>query len=268
MRTNLVRIALAAALVCTLVCTIVGTINAQTQSTAAQTPPTNAKKAAPPPKPKETFWEWALRFSGISANPNTLKGPGDEPPSGQVWMADLPSGTRRKITPDSGYRSPVYFPNGSDILALQGSYVVRISSGGDKPAKLYSVAGVTKLVGFSLGGPAEVLALMEDDAGHVSAARLTVSTGAITPLPYDPQLSRDRQMLEHLQDWQRSYGDTVVYVKRESRQALSGTVQVVNVFLKYPGRDPQNVSACDLASCGQPSLSPDGNRVLFVKANP
>src|SRR5580700_2206488 len=136
MRRSLVRIALAAALA--------STIAGQTQSTAGQTP-TNAKKTAAPPKPKETFWEWALRFSGISANPNTLKGPGDEPPSGQVWMADLPSGTRRKITPDSGYRSPVYFPNGSDILALQGSYVVRISSGGDKPAKLYSVAGVTKL---------------------------------------------------------------------------------------------------------------------------
>jgi len=260
MRRNLVRIALAAALACT--------IAGQTQSTAGQTPPTKAKKTAAPPPPKETFWEWALRFSGISANPNTLKGAGDEPLSGQVWVADLPSGTRRKITPDSGYRSPVYFPNGSDILALQAGYVVRISSGGDKPAKLYKIAGVTKLVGFSLGGGAEALALTEDDAGHVSPARLSVNTGAITPLPYDPQSSRDRQMLEHLQDWQRSYGDTVVYVKRESRQALSGTVEVSNIFLKYPGRDPQNVSGCDLASCGQPSLSPDGNRVLFIKASP
>jgi hypothetical protein len=257
MRRNLVRIALAAVLLCGLV-----------RTTAGQAQSTKAKKTAAPSPPKETFWEWALRFSGISANPSTLKGAGDEPLSGQVWVADLRSGTRRKITPDSGYRSPVYFPNGSDILALQGAYVVRISSGGDKPAKLYSAAGVTKLVGFSLAGPAEALALTEDEAGHVSAARLPVSTGAIIPLPYDPQSSRDRQMIEHLQDWQRAYGDTVVYVKRESRQALSGTVEVSNIFLKSPGRDPQNVSGCDLANCGQPSLSPDGNRVLFIKANP
>jgi hypothetical protein len=263
MRRNPVLIALAAALLSTLVCTMA----AQTQSTAGQAQSTKAKKTGTPPPPKETFWEWALRFSGISASPNTLKGAGDEPPSGQVWMADLASGTRRKITPDSGYRSPVYFPNGSDILALQAGYVVRISSAGDKPAKLYSIAGITKLVGFSLAGPAEALALTEDEAGHVSPARLSVSTGAITPLPYDPQSSRDRQMLEHLEDWQRSYGDTVVYVKRESRQALSGTVEVVNIFLKYPGRDPQNVSGCDLENCGQPSLSPDGKRVLFIKAS-
>src|SRR5580704_9860212 len=160
MRRNPVLIALAAALLSTLVCTMA----AQMQSTAGQAQSTKAEESGTPPPPKETFWEWALRFSGISASPNTLKGAGDEPPSGQVWMADLASGTRRKITPDSGYRSPVYFPNGSDILALQAGYVVRISSAGDKPAKLYSIAGITKLVGFSLAGPAEALALTEDEA--------------------------------------------------------------------------------------------------------
>jgi hypothetical protein len=251
MRESLVRTTLAVA----LMCAVAG--HAQT---------TTAKKTAAPQRPKETFWEWVLRFSGISASPNTLKGADDEMLAGQVWVADLASGERHKITSDGGYRSPLYFPDGNDILAVQGTYAVRISSNGKKPAKLFVIAGITKLVGFSLDNPDEVLILKEDDAGHTLPARLSVGSGGITPLPYDPQSSRDRQMLEHLQDWQRSYGDITVYVKRESREALSGTKDVSNVFLKAPGRDPQNVSGCDAGNCVQPSLSPDGKRVLFIKA--
>jgi Holliday junction resolvase len=224
------------------------------------------KKAAAPQRPKETFLEWALRFAGISANPNTLKS-GEEMQGGQVWVADVAGGTRRKITADEGYRSPVYFPAGSDILALQGGYVVRIPTGSDRAEKLYRAENITKLVGFSRETPGEVLALTEDDARRVVPATLLVNSGGITPFPFDPQSSRDRQMLEHLEGWQRSYGETVVYVKREPRQALSGSVEVFNVFLKTPGRDPVNISDCDMANCGQPSLSPDGSRVLFIKAS-
>jgi len=250
MRRRLTWFVVASALVCAL---------------ASHAQQSNATKPAAPPKQKESFWEWVLRFSGVSANPSTLKGGEDDLLSGQVWVADLPSGARRKITTDGGYRSPVYYPNCSDVLTLQGGYLVRISSSG-QPAKLYSAGGITKLIGFSVDGPEEVLALKEDEAGRVSPARLSTSTGKVIPLPYDPQSSRDRQMLEHLQDWQRSYGDTALYVKRESREALSGTVEVLNVFVRTPARDPQNVSGCETASCGQPSLSPDGKRVLFIKA--
>jgi Tol biopolymer transport system component len=234
---------------------------------AGQAQDTKAKGTTAPQRPKETFWEWALRFTGISANPNTLKS-GDELVAGQVWVADLASGTSRKITSDGSYRSPVYFPTGSEILALQGDGVVRLSAGGYKTEKLYSIAGIAKIVGFSRGGPAEVLILAEDDAGQVSAARLSIITGTVTPIPFEPQSERDRQMLEHLRGWQRSYGDTTVYVKREPRQTFSGPVEVLNVFLKTPGRNPQNVSGCALLNCGQPSLSPDGNRVVFVKEIP
>ena len=248
---RLVRAGFAAALVCSVVCHGQGA---------------KAQKAAAPQRPKETFWERVLRFTGISVNPNTLKGADDELVSGQVWVANLQSGTRRRVTTSEGYRSPIYFPSGADILALQGGYVVRISSSGDKAEKLYRIAGIAKFVGFSRDVPAEALALTEDEAGRVSPAILSVNTGAVAPIQYDPQSSLDRQMLEHLEGWQRSYGDTVIYVKREFRQSLSGTVEVFNVFLKTAGRDPVNVSGCDMANCGQPSLSPDGNRVLFIKA--
>jgi hypothetical protein len=249
MKRSIVRITVAAALACVA-------------AGYAQSP--KNQRTTAPQRPKETFWEWALRFSGISANPNTLKAAEDEVVSGQLWVADLASGTRRKITAEGGFRSPVYFPNGSDILAIQGGYVVRISSGGSL-ARLFS-AVLTKLVGFSFDDPAEVLALTESETGRVSAVRLSLGTGVMTPLPYDPLSTRDHQMLEHMQGWERSYGDTAVYLKRESKLALSGPVEVFNVFLKTPGHDPQDISGCDVVSCVQPSLSPDGNRVLFIKA--
>ena len=247
-----------------LVCFVFAVVLAFTVVAHGQDP--KAKKNPAPQQSKESFWQWALRFTGISATPNTLKGAGDELVSGQVWLVDLPSATRRRITADDGYRSPIYFSSGFDMLALHGATVVRISNGGAKIENLYNIAGITKLVGFSRDAPGEVLALTEDDAGHVAPARLTLSTGTITPVPYDPQSDYDHQMLEHLEGWQRSYGETVVYVKRESKQALSGPVEVFNVFLKAPGREPVNVSNCDAANCGQPSLSPDGNRVLFIRA--
>jgi hypothetical protein len=229
----------------------------------AQAP--NKKPTTPPPQPKETFAQRVLRFSGVSANPNTLKGAGDELASGQIWMGDLRSGAVRRITEEFGYRSPVYYPNGMDILALQGADVMRISSGGDRPVKLYRIAGITKFIGFGIDDPDQALMLSEDEEGRASPSLLSVKTGAAAPLPYDPQSSRDRQMLENLQGWQRTYSGTTVYVKRESRDTLSGAVEISNVFAKSAGRDPINISRCDMTNCGQPSLSPDGNRVLFIK---
>ncbi|HKD07461.1 MAG TPA: hypothetical protein VKB79_16280 [Bryobacteraceae bacterium] len=232
---------------------------------AGQTQAPSKKTSTPPPQPKETFWERVLRISGVSANPNTLKGADDEPVSGQIWMADLPSGATRRLTEEFGYRSPIFYSNGTDILALQGADVVRISSGGGRGVKLFHIAGITKFVGFSIDDPDQALMLKEDEAGRASVSLLSVKTGAVALLPYDPQSSRDRQMLEDLQGWQRTYGGTTVYLKRESRDTLSGTVEISNVFAKSAGRDPINISRCDMTNCGQPSLSPDGNHVLFIK---
>lgn len=224
---------------------------------------TAGRKTAAESRPKETFWQWVLRFSGVSANPSTLKGAGDEPAAGQVWVADLASGAIRKVTAEDGYRSPVFYPNGAAILALAGSDVVTISAG--TATRLHHVAGITKLVGFSLDDPDQVLMLKEDEEGHPSVARISVKTGAVVPLPFDARSNTDRQMLEALQGWQRTYGATTIYVKREPVETLSGTAERSNVFVKPAGRDPRNVSRCDTADCGQPSLSADGNRVLFIK---
>jgi hypothetical protein len=74
-------------------------------------------------------------------------------------------------------------------------------------------------------------------------------------------------MVENLEGWTRTYGDKRIYVQRQAKQALSGTVEWSDVFLEGGGQDPVNVSRCDGADCGQPSLSADGRLLIFVKSD-
>lgn len=228
-----------------------------------------AQKPAPAPAAKQKtapgFIDRVLKFLGISDSPGTLKSPGDEK-SGALWVADLGSHTTHAVTRGGGYHSPVFLPEGNDILALSGNDVVRTSSSGEMK-KLYSIAGVTKLVAGSTDNPDALLILLTGNAGeHSRVGLLSVSTGKVTPLAFDPHSSADLQMVEDLEGWTRSYSDKQIYVQRQTKQALSGTVEWSDVFLKVTGQEPVNVSRCNGENCGQPSLSSDGRLLIFVKS--
>jgi hypothetical protein len=233
----------------------------------AQTP---AQKPAPAPpakqKPSPGFIDRILEFLGISDSPGTLKSPGDEK-SGALWVVDLGANMTRAITRTQEYRSPVFLPGSSDILALRGGDVVRISASGSVN-KLYSIAGITKLVAGSTEKPDTVLILLTENAGgHSRVGLLSVNTGKVTPLAFDPNSSTDLQMVENLEGWTRTFGDKRIYVQRQAKQALSGTVEWSDVFLEAAGQNPVNVSRCDGVDCGQPSLSADGRLLVFVKSD-
>jgi hypothetical protein len=219
-----------------------------------------------PPKKPISFWEWVLRFTGVAATPSTLKGADDQVANGQIWLADVRANTRRKITSDGGYRSPVLLPDGTGILAIKAEQIVRLSMSSSTPQTVTKISGITKLIGFDRDDPSQVLLLAEDDAGHAKVELFSLRDGKTTQLPYDPQSNQDRQMLEDLQGWQRSYGQGTVYVRRETVQAMSGPVERTNVFWKQPDLNPTNVSQCELTDCGQPSASNDGNNIVFIKA--
>ena len=72
-------------------------------------------------------------------------------------------------------------------------------------------------------------------------------------------------MLAQIRAQDRSYGDTTVYTKTETKSGLSRPIEWIDVFVKRGAAPPQNVSACDGVNCVQPALSPDGQRVVFVK---
>jgi hypothetical protein len=114
-----------------------------------------------------------------------------------------------------------------------------------------------------------VLILQSGDAGgHPRIGLLSVSTAKVTPLAYDAGSNADLQMVENIEGWTRTYGDKQIYVRRQTKQALSGVIEWSDVFLKADGQTPIDVSQCNGANCGQPSLSADGRLLVFVKVEP
>ena len=220
------------------------------------------KPAAQP----ESFLEKVLRITGISANPSTLKGPGDEVTTGEVWLAELSSKKTRKLTPSGGYRSPIFLSNG-DVLVLRRTDVVRLTIADAQPRMLYTISGADKLVGFSQANPDQILMLLEDPEGHPSVGLLSLASGKVSPLPYDLKSETDRQMLEHLQGWTRNYGDVTVYVKHQTKQAISGPLDWTDVFLASGAASAVDVSQCSPVNCGQPSLSADRHLLVFIRSD-
>ena len=83
---------------------------------------------------------------------------------------------------------------------------------------------------------------------------------------HDPKSDAERRMLAQVRGQERTYGDAAVDVKTEAKRGLSRTIEWTDVYFPRGSSSPQNVSACDGVNRGQPSLSPDGRRVAFVKA--
>jgi hypothetical protein len=57
----------------------------------------------------------------------------------------------------------------------------------------------------------------------------------------------------------------IIYVQKQTKKALSGTVEWHDVFLQVDSEPPVDVSQCDGANCGQPSLAADGHWLVFVR---
>jgi hypothetical protein len=215
------------------------------------------------------FIDKLLRFFGISDSPSTLKGPGDEMVSGELWLADLDSGSTRPLTPIPGFRCPIFLSETKDVLALRGTDVVQIPFSGGEGKRLYTINSISKLIGAERDDRGKVLILLRgNEDSHPAVGFLTVRTGVVTVVPYDLASRRDLQMVENLEGWSRTYGDRRLYVKTQAKQILSGTVEWSDVFLKVGNREPLNISHGDGLNCGQPSLSENGSLVVFVKAKP
>lgn len=234
-------------------------------SLLAQTP----KASSPTPRSagkSESFLDKVLRITGISATPNTLKGPGDEVRTGEVWLANLDAKDTRKVSSSGGYRSPIFTADG-DILALRGTTLVRLKSSGDDAITLGQIPSISKLVGYNRADPDRVLILREDDNGNTGVGLLSLRTRAVTDVPFDKDSDTDRQMLEHLQGWTRVYDDQTVYVGHQTRQAISGPISWSDVFVKSNSRPAIDVTDCGPVNCGQPSLSADKLLLVFIKSD-
>ena len=61
------------------------------------------------PARAETFLEKILRITGVSATPSQQRAPGEEMEAGgEIWLADVKTGSLRKLSSEAGFRSPVF----------------------------------------------------------------------------------------------------------------------------------------------------------------
>ena len=73
-------------------------------------------------------------------------------------------------------------------------------------------------------------------------------------------------MVQHLKDWERVYGKTVLYARRGIREDMPGSEAWTDVYIKQGDKAPVNLSRCNGVNCGQPSLSHDGSMGTYIKA--
>ncbi len=222
-----------------------------------------AMVAVPGNASPDTMFRKLLRVLGLTANPGQMKGPGDDLGPGDIWVVS-PGGTPAPLTAGGGYSSPIFSPANGSLFALKGGMLVRISGDGTSVATR-KIPGALKLVGFDGESPDEVVVLMESEIPSPLAI-LSLSSGKVTPLPYDKRAEDQRGMLAQVRGQQRVYGDATIYIKTESRQGIARTVEWTDVYLQRGGAASQNVSGCEGSNCGQPALSSDGRKVAFVKS--
>ena len=208
-----------------------------------------------------------LRITGISATPSQQKAPSEEMEAGgEIWISNVKAGTLQKLSQENGFRSPIFGPNDEAVLAVKDGFIWQVSPQTGAASKLHEVAGLTKVVGINRDDANKILVLIK--RGPTTApSLLSLTTGAIAEISYDANSPNDRKLLNHLKGWERVYGNTMVYPRAQTRESVTGTVEWQDVFLKKDDAAPVNVSRCEGANCGQPSLSGDGSKVVFIRTN-
>ncbi len=246
--------------------------NRQTKPPDKQPPdkqqPEKPKPQQPPPVKKETTLQWLLRFVGISATPSAMRGE-DDKLAGDIWLYDSTTQTSQRITREGGYRSPIVLTGDTKLLGLKGEQVVEITIDSRTTKPVVSIRGVIKLIGVNAQDANQVLFLRSSGDEKYSVGTLSLSEGKIETRDLDMNSEDDQRMLVHLQGWERVYdgGKTVVYTKAETKEGLGGAIEWRDVYLKREGKETANVSNCDGINCGQPSLSPDGRWVAYIKSD-
>ena len=120
------------------------------------------------------------------------------------------------------------------------------------------------MLGFSVRDPDKVLLLATPPGGDELSV-LSISTGHLSRVPFDPTSRKDAELMAYLNGWGRTYPAGSLYVQRHTQETLAGVVEWQDVFFQSGNGKAVNVSRCDAANCGQPSLSSDARRVVFIK---
>jgi hypothetical protein len=213
---------------------------------------------------KGRLWDRLLDFLGVTVGSGQTKGDSD-PATGRLFTKDLVTGVERPLTTGGGYRWPIFSPDGKSVYALRGDQLVTIDLGAATIIGTRKVPKVDKLVGADRKQSDQILVLRKTGAAPV--ALLSVQSGKLTDLPYNPNDEQQALMLAQLSSEERVYGSTRLFVQRVSKPSLAGTSEWQEIYIQPPGAPPHSLTTCAGSNCRHPSLSPDGKQAVWVRAD-
>ena len=207
-----------------------------------------------------------MRVLGMSSAPAQMRGADSPATAGQIWLADLAGGATHALRAGGGYRSPIFDSGGSTVVALAGKQIVRIAVDSGKTTDEWNASGIQKLVGADSQEPDEVLVVRDDRSAPLGILSLT--THKVTPLP--PPDRTDKQQVEAVTaaaGQTRIYGNVRLFLQTKSRVAMEGKREWQDVYVQEGRQTPRSISRCQDVTCDQPSLSPDGRQVLYIRSD-
>ena len=208
----------------------------------------------------QTLTEKLLRVAGLTAGPARARGTDAAVAAGNIWVATTDKSISKALTTDGGYTSPIFSPDGR-VYALRGGAVVRLPQETGAGVPVHKVPEALKLVGFDAKNPDDLVVLLETSGTGSPLGVLSLTSGRVTPLPYDAASEEQRRLVARIRSDERLYGTTGVYTNAERRGSLRWT----DVYVRTGTAAARNVSKCNGARCAQPALSPDGRGVVFIK---
>ena len=213
-----------------------------------------------PARPQETLSDivWTILDGlGITMAPVGQLGEGGAS-KGEIWIATSDGSKRHRLTDRVEYSWPVFTADGEAVLALRGASLVRIEAGSAAPVTLADDAPLTKLVGARPDG--SVVGIVPE--GPFGRLAIVTPSGSVTLLPA-PASREEKRLMAALLGESRAYrDDRKLLVDRADYE--DRTRRGFDVYIET-AKGRLNLSRCETAACGQPSLSPQGDWVAYIR---
>jgi hypothetical protein len=213
-----------------------------------------------PARPQETLSDvvWTiLDHLGITTAPVGMLGEGGTA-KGEIWIAASDGSKRHRLTDRVEYSWPVFTADGEAVLALRGASLVRIESGSPVPVTLAEDTSLNKLLGARPDG--SVVGIVPE--GPFGRLATVAPSGSVTLLPA-PATREEKRLMATLLGESRVYrDDRKLLVDRADFE--DHTRRGFDVYIET-AKGRLNLSQCETSACGQPSLSPQGDWVAYIR---